>query len=222
MLAALNHPNIATIYDVGEVEGHAFLVMELLEGKTLRECIGGEPLEIDKTIVLATQIAEALDQAHAKGIIQRDIKPANIFVTARGPVKVLDFGVASRTERPDAGRSLASTVEIFTNPGLVMGTIETCRRNKHGVSRWMPVRTSSVSAWCCMKWPPPSRHFGGATTALVFDALSNQDPASAGSVRRGSPGLSRCCCHLVKLSKRCSARINVAVDRQCRKSALKN
>jgi serine/threonine protein kinase len=101
VLASLNHPNIATIHDVGEVDGCAFLVMELLEGETLRECIRGRPLEIGRTIALAAQIAKALDEAHANGIVHRDIKPANIFVTERGRAEVLDFGLASQTQRTD-------------------------------------------------------------------------------------------------------------------------
>jgi len=176
-LAALNHPNIATIYDVGEVEGRAFLVMELLEGKTLREYIGGKPVEIEKAIMLATQIAEALEEAHAKGIIHRDIKPANIFVTARGRIKVLDFGVATQTEQTNPDGSTGPTLEALTKPGLVMGTIEYMSPEQ---ARGQPLdaRTDLFSFGVVLyEMATGLPAFRGSTTALVFDALLNHDPA---------------------------------------------
>src|SRR6266481_6022639 len=116
--SALNHSNICTLYDIGQADGRPFLAMEFLEGQTLRERIESKALKVEEILELGIQMADALDAAHAKGIVHRDVKPSNIFVTARGQAKIMDFGLAKL-----AGLPLhAGSEELLTSPGSAVGT----------------------------------------------------------------------------------------------------
>ena len=126
--AAINHPNICTLYEVGEHNGHPFLVMELLEGDTLKQRIGGRPIPLDSLLTWAIQVTDGLDAAHARGIVHRDIKPANLFLVSHGQMKILDFGLARATHAgklttaAPTDRTATLAVDVLTTPGTAAGT----------------------------------------------------------------------------------------------------